>query len=47
MEEKVLAGEVVELIVRGKCLANSLSMDSSSPGEHSSHVQLIAQLLQA
>ena len=47
MEQKVLAGEVVEVIVLGKSLADCASVDTSTPGKHSTHVQTIAQLLQA
>ena len=47
MEEKVLAGEVVKLIVGGKSATNGFPMDTSTPSKHSANVQPIAHLVQA
>ena len=47
MEQEVLAGEVVEVIVVGECLADCFTVETSTPDKHSAYIQPIAQLLQA
>ena len=46
VDEEVLAGEMLEVIVDCKSATYSLSMNVSTPSKYSTHVQLAAQLPQ-